>query len=80
MPRVRCRYLDCIFLDDGFCGASAMEIDPDEGCLTYSQLDEKNIDKDWEEHNLEEIWEVEDVEALADDDDDDDDLWLEANM
>ncbi|MCK5646432.1 MAG: hypothetical protein KAH97_06595 [Anaerolineales bacterium] len=80
MPRVRCRYLDCIFLDDGFCGTSAVEIDPDEGCLTYTQVDEINIDKDWEEEDLEKIWEVEDVEALADDDDDDDDLWLEANL
>ncbi len=75
MPRVRCHYLDCVFLEDGFCGTSSVEIDPDEGCLTYTQLDEISLDKDWEEDDLEEIWEVEDLEILAEDEDDDE-LWL----
>lgn len=74
MPRIRCRYLDCVFLNDGFCDTSAVEIDPDEGCITYTQLDEVSLDKDWEEEDLEEIWEVEDLETLADDEGDDD-LW-----
>lgn len=79
MPRIRCHYLDCVFLDDGFCGTSTVEIDPDEGCITYAQLDEVNVDKDWEDDDLEEIWEVEDVDILSDDEDDDD-LWLEDDL
>ncbi len=74
MPRIRCHYLDCVFLDDGFCGTSAVEIDPHESCLTYTQLGDVSLDKDWEEEDLEEIWEAEDLEILADDEDDDD-LW-----
>jgi len=35
MPRIRCHYLDCGFLDDGYCSAAAVEIDPDAGCMTY---------------------------------------------
>jgi hypothetical protein len=66
--------LDCVFLDDGFCGTSAVEIDPHESCLTYTQLGDVSLDKDWEEEDLEEIWEAEDLEILADDEDDDD-LW-----
>lgn len=80
MPRIRCHYLDCVFLDDGFCGTSSVEIDPDEGCISYTQLDEVNVDKDWEEEDLEEIWEVEDADILADDEDDDDDLWLDEDI
>ena len=79
MPRIRCHYLDCVFLDDGFCGTSTVDIDPDEGCITYTQLDEVTVDMDLEEEDLEEIWEVEDVDILSDDDDDDD-LWLEEDI
>jgi hypothetical protein len=56
-----------------------VEIDPDEGCVTYTQLDEVSIDKDWEEEDLEEIWEVEDVDILPDVEDDDD-LWLDDDL
>ena len=34
MPRIRCYYIDCVFIDDGYCGASAIESDPDIGCMT----------------------------------------------
>ena len=36
MPRIRCHYTDCVFVDDGYCGAAAVELDPDTGCATYS--------------------------------------------
>ena len=35
MPRIRCHYTDCVFVDDGYCGAAAVELDPDTGCATY---------------------------------------------
>jgi len=61
MPRIRCRYIDCIFLEEGLCGAEAVEIDPDEGCLTYTELNEISLveDEEWEEEDLEEDWEEE---------------------
>ncbi len=39
MPRIRCHYIDCILLDEGYCGAAATELDPDVGCMTYKQSD-----------------------------------------
>ena len=61
MPRIRCRYIDCIFIEEGLCGAEAVEIDPDEGCLTYTELNEISLveDEEWEEEDLEEDWEEE---------------------
>ena len=60
MPRIKCHYMDCIFLDEGYCSAAAVEIDPDTGCNTYSPSDEAAAGKEWEEEEA---------------DDDDDDLW-----
>jgi hypothetical protein len=65
MPRIRCRYIDCVFLDDGYCSAAAVEIDPDTGCATYAPNEEDLLDKDWEEDELEE-WEDTDLEEEED--------------
>lgn len=70
MPRIRCHYIDCVFLDDGYCGAAAVEIDPDTGCATYSPTEEAVAEKEWEEEELEEL-EEEDL------DEEDEDLWLD---
>lgn len=68
MPRIRCHYIDCIFLDEGYCSAAAVEIDPDTGCATYAPSEDAVDDDDWEDDELDE-WE--------DDSEDDDDLWLD---
>lgn len=69
MPRIRCHYIDCIFLDDGYCGAAAIELDIDTGCATYSPNEEAaGKDEEWDEENQEE-WEEDES------DDDEDDLW-----
>ncbi len=47
MPRIRCHYIDCVFLDDGYCGAAAIEVDPDVGCMTYSRADDLETTDDW---------------------------------
>jgi len=74
MPRIRCHYTDCVFLDQGYCAAAAAEIDPDEGCLTYSPTGEVSPDEAWEENeSLEQEWE----ETGFGTGDDEDDLWLE---
>lgn len=67
MPRIKCHYIDCVFLDEGYCSAAAIELDPDTGCATYSPSDEALAEADWDEE--EEEWE--DDEA----DDEDDELW-----
>lgn len=70
MPRIRCHYIDCVFVDDGYCGAAAVEFDPDVGCMTYSRATDLSEDE-WENEDKElEEWEVDEL-------DDDDELWLD---
>ncbi len=58
MPRIRCHYLDCVFLDEGYCAAAAVELDPEEGCITYSAAGEVSAEDAWEENEAaEEDWE-----------------------
>lgn len=70
MPRIRCHYIGCIFLDDGYCGAVRVEFDPDVGCTTFKQADDPALGDDWVE---EEDDELEDWDEI----DDDDDLWID---
>jgi len=72
MPRIRCHYVDCVFLDDGYCGAAAIELDSDVGCMTYSRADDLETEGDWEEEEEElEEWDEADAEE------DDEELWLD---
>ncbi len=72
MPRIRCHYIDCVLLDDGYCGAAAIELDPDMGCMTYKRPDDLDVEEEWED----------DEEDIADEDewdeleDEDEDLWV----
>lgn len=71
MPRIRCHYSDCVFLDDGYCSAALAEIDPDQGCLTYSPTAEAAADDSWDDDEDEmDEWEEGDEGG-----DDDDDIW-----
>ncbi|HEX9596583.1 MAG TPA: hypothetical protein VF982_06855 [Anaerolineales bacterium] len=78
MPRIRCHYADCVFLDEGYCSAAAVEIHPAEGCLTYSAAGEVSPEAAWEDNKeLEEEWADAGFTAVEDDDDD---LWLEEDL
>ena len=73
MPRIRCHYLDCVFLEGGYCTAARVELDPDVGCLAYrieGELSEDEDDIVFEEELLDE-WEREADDLLEDDDE----LW-----
>lgn len=65
MPRIRCHYTDCVFLDDGYCGAAAVELDPDTGCATYAPNDESAVIED------------EELDEWDEEEDEDEDSWLE---
>ena len=72
MPRIRCRYIDCVFTDDGYCSAAAVEIDPDTGCVTYAPPEGVAAGNEkWDEEEQEE--DDIDEDELFDDDDDDED-------
>ena len=74
MPRIRCAYEDCAFLDGHYCTASEVEIDPDQGCLTYKPVAE--VLDAWEDDDL-----LADDDLLDDDDFlDDDDLWEDDDL
>lgn len=73
MPRIRCHYLDCVFIDDGYCGAAAIEVDPDVGCMTYSRADDLEVDDDWDEEEEDELEEWDEIDP----DEEDEDLWLD---
>ncbi len=71
MPKIRCLYVGCVYLEKGYCTAPMVNIDPDEGCLTFTQLDDpfEVEDADWED-------ELEGFDEWEEDDFDDDD-WLD---
>ena len=70
MPRIHCFYDDCIYLDKGFCTAPTIELDPDDGCLTYSEdpgdLNRKEFISDEEDDDYGETWEDAGFEELDD--------------
>ncbi len=70
MPRIRCHYSDCVFVDEGYCSAAAVEIDPDTGCATYSPTEGAAAEEEWEEEEELEEWDDDEV-------DDEDDLWAD---
>ena len=77
MPRIRCRYIDCVYLESGFCSTDQIDLDPEMGCLTYSQEEEEiELPKaaEWDEEEEEEVldeeeWDEEDLEEDLDEDD-----------
>jgi hypothetical protein len=73
MPRIRCQYIDCILLDDGYCGAAAIELDPDMGCMTFKRADDLEIEEEWEEEESDEMeeWDEMDLE------DEDEEMWID---
>jgi hypothetical protein len=78
VPPIRCHYTDCVFLDEGFCGATAIELDPEDGCLTYERGEVEAVEADWDDDGvLDDLWEEED-EVLYEDAAEDD--WYEDEL
>jgi hypothetical protein len=84
MPRIRCNYEGCIYLEGNFCTAGEIELDQELGCLTFSQVEEEEIagveeeleeiegDEEWKEEDVEEE-EEEDLEDWEEDEEEDED-------
>jgi hypothetical protein len=70
MPKIRCHYLDCLFLDEKYCSAAAVELNPDSGCQTYSPSDEAVIEG-WDDEDELDDWD--EMES----DEDSDELWID---
>ena len=70
MPRIRCNYEGCIYLEGNFCTAGEIELDQELGCLTFSQVEEEEIagvEEELEEIEEKEEWEEEDIEEEEED-------------
>jgi hypothetical protein len=92
MPRIRCRYIDCYFLESGYCTAEIIRLDPDEGCLTYSHIDDVTLSEpeDWELDEIEDLDDIDEIDEIdevwednGDDDEEDDDGvedWIEDDV
>lgn len=81
MPRNCCRYMDCIFLEENYCGAAAIELDPDAGCLTYSQSAEAPAEEEWEEEEeVDEDWEDEEEGFEVEEEEEDEEDWKEEDQ
>ncbi|MBC8447211.1 MAG: hypothetical protein H8D78_05630 [Chloroflexi bacterium] len=78
MTRVICPQDNCVFWDEGFCGADEISLDPDHlSCITMEDiqdlmLDGEEMDDEWEEEE-----EMEDDDWEDDDEhfDEDEDEW-----
>jgi hypothetical protein len=70
--RVRCKYVDCKFLNGIFCGNADIEVNPKDVCLAYvpvivEELPEDEDDFDGDEAEDEAEWtELEDDESEDD--------------
>ena len=76
MPKIRCLYEECVFLVKEYCSAPSIELDPEDGCLTYTEdiNDIRKIDPfDDDDLGLEDTWEDAGFEELDDLDFRDDD-------
>ena len=73
MPRIRCYYLDCVFVDEGYCGAAAVELDPDVGCMTFSRASDLEAKDEWDDEEDEELEDWDDIE----DEEEDTENWLD---
>ena len=62
----------CHAYADGYCGAAAIEIDPDVGCMTFKRADDLDVEEDWEDEE-EELIDEDEWDELEDEDD----LWID---
>ena len=73
MPRIRCHYIDCVFLDDNYCSAAAIELDPDTGCITFSPSANGASDEDWDDPDELDEWDE------LEDEEDEEDIWEDSD-
>lgn len=81
MTHIICRAINCLFWEEGVCGAEEIEYEPDAGCLTFQDIgdleleEEDDEDLDWEDED-EDLYDDEDKDWDEDDwDEEEDDLF-----
>jgi hypothetical protein len=68
MTHIICRATACVFWEHGICTSEEIEYEPDDGCLTYQDIGDLDIEEDEDEDFG---WEDEvDTDPFDDEDDD----------
>jgi hypothetical protein len=67
MTHIICRAAFCLFWEEGVCSSEEIEYEPDNGCLTFQDVGDLELEEDDEEFE----WEDEDEDDLFDEDEDD---------
>lgn len=67
MTHIICRATFCLFWEEGVCSSEEIEYEPDNGCLTFQDVGDLELEEDDEEFD----WEDEEEDDLFDDDEDD---------
>ena len=77
MTRIVCRVSACAFWEHGICGAEEIEYELDDGCLTFQEMLELDLEDSDEEEDELEGWSTEPNTGIfaSEDDDWDDDDW-----
>jgi len=77
MTRIICRVSACAFWEQGVCGAEEIEYELDDGCLTFQELIELELEGEEDQEDELEGWTTEPGTGIfaADDDDWGDDDW-----
>ena len=68
---IKCKYIDCAFLDEGKCLAAEIILDSDKGCLTYQAVEDPSIDEDLEKIDSTDWEDSDETEG------DEEDLWID---
>jgi len=71
MPRIRCSYLGCVYREGDYCNVALVELDPEDGCLTFTPLEDILLEDDEWDEVLEQEEDLFDADEDEDDDDDD---------
>ena len=67
MPPIRCHYSDCLHIEEGFCSAGSIELEPEDGCLTYEPTGEIPVE-DWDDdESFDDYWSGDDEAMLNED-------------
>lgn len=72
MTHIICRANTCVFWEQGVCSAEEIEYDPDEGCQTYQDIGDLDVEDPVEEDD-DLYWGARSDGASYEDDEDEDD-------
>jgi hypothetical protein len=76
MTHIICRATSCVFWEQGVCTSEEIEYEPDDGCLTYQDIGDLELEEDDEDFGWEDDEETDSFEEEDDDwEDDKNETW-----